>query len=106
MKKIECIVRPEKAKPLTDALRKAGIGGVTVFDVRGFGVQNVRPDSFLFVHKTKFEMYVTDEQVKEIVSCILFYCSSGKAGDGKIAVLPMDDCVRVRTGERKNKAIL
>lgn len=65
-----------------------------------------RPENFLFVHKTKLEIYAKDSQVKEIISKILMYCSTGKIGDGKIAVIPLDDCVRVRTGERKNKAIL
>jgi len=106
LKKIECVVRSEKLKDITDALRKVGIGGMTVSEVRGFGSQSERSDSFLFVHKTKIEIYALDSQVKEIISKILMYCSSGKMGDGKIAVIPLDDCVRVRTGERKNKAIV
>ena len=106
MKKVECIIRSDKLKDITDALRKVGIGGLTVSEVRGFGVQSSRPDNFLFVHKTKLEIYATDGQVKEIISAILMHCSAGKAGDGKIAVLPMDDCIRVRTGQRRNKAIL
>lgn len=106
MKKIECIIRTEGLRDLTNALKKVGIGGMTVSEVRGFGVQASRPDSFLFVHKTKIEIYATDDQVKMIISTILMHCSAGKTGDGKIAVLPLDDCVRVSTGERKNKAIL
>lgn len=105
MKKIECIIRSEKLKDVTEALKKIGIGGMTVSEVRGFGAQSTRPDNFLFVHKTKVEIYASDTQVKEIISAILMQCSTGKMGDGKIAVIPMDDCVRVRTGERKNKAI-
>ncbi|MEW6008176.1 MAG: P-II family nitrogen regulator [Candidatus Omnitrophota bacterium] len=106
MKKIEAIIRSEKLKDLTDALKKTGVGGMTVSEVRGFGLQNERSDSFLFVHKTKIEIYATDSQVKKIISTILMHCSTGKFGDGKIAVISLDDCVRVRTGERKNKAIL
>lgn len=106
MKKIECVICSEKLKDVTDALKLAGIGGMTVSEVRGFGAQSTRPDSFLFVHKTKIELYVTDTQVKEIISKILMYCQTGEMGNGKIAVLPLEDCVRVRTGERKNKAIL
>ena len=106
MKKIECIIRSDRLKNVTEALRKAGIGGMTVSEVRGFGTQSTRPDNFLFVHKTKIEIYATDSQVKEIISTILMYCSAGKMGDGKIAVMPLDDCIRVRTGVRKNKAIL
>lgn len=106
MKKIECIIRSERLKDVTDALKQVGIGGMTVSEVRGFGAQSMRPDNFLFVHKVKIEIYATDTQVRKIISTILMHCSAGKAGDGKIAVLPLDDCVRVRTGERKDKAIL
>ncbi len=106
MKKIECIIRSEKLRDVTEALKQVGVGGMTVSEVRGFGAQSSRPDNFLFVHKAKIEVYATDEQVKEIISKILMHCQTGKMGDGKIAVIPMDDCVRVRTGERKNRAIL
>lgn len=106
MKKIECIIRSEKLKDVTNALKEIGVGGMTVSEVRGFGIQRERPESFLFVHKTKIEVYAIDSQVKKIVSKILMYCQTGKMGDGKIAVLPIDDCIRVRTGQRKNKAIL
>ena len=105
MKKIECIIRSERLKDLTAALKKAGIGGMTVSEVRGFGAQSERPDSFLFVHKTKIEIFAVDSQVKTILSTILMHCSTGKVGDGKIAVLPMEECVRISSGERKNKAI-
>jgi nitrogen regulatory protein P-II 1 len=106
MKKIEAIIRSEKLKDLSDALREKGIGGMTVSEVRGFGAQNKRAHSFLFVHKSKVEIYATDEQVKEIISTILMYCSTGKMGDGKIAVLPLEDCVRVSSGQRNSQAIL
>lgn len=106
MKKIECIIRSERLKDVTDALKQAGVGGMTVSEVRGFGTQSTRPDNFLFVHKTKIEIYALDSQVKEIISAVMMYCSTRKMGDGKIAVIPMDDCVRVRTGERKSKAII
>lgn len=105
MKKIECIIRAERLKDVTDALKNIGIGGMTVSEVRGFGNQSTRPESFLFVHKTKIEIYALDSQVKGIISAILMHCQTGKMGDGKIAVIPMDDCVRVHTGERKNKAL-
>ena len=106
MKKVECIIRSEKLKDLTSALKKINIGGMTVSEVRGFGKQKERPDNLLFVHKTKLEIYATDAQVKKVICTILMHCSAGGVGDGKIAVLPLDDCVRMRTGERKNKAIL
>jgi nitrogen regulatory protein P-II 1 len=106
MKKIECIIRSERLKDLTSALRKIGIPGMTVSEIWGFGIQSERPDAFLFVHKTKIEIYALHAQVKDIISTILTQCSMGKAGDGKIAVLPLNECVRVSSGERKSKAIL
>ncbi|MBP7216474.1 MAG: P-II family nitrogen regulator [Candidatus Omnitrophica bacterium] len=105
MKKIECIIRSERLKDLTEGLKQAGIGGMTVSEVRGFGVQRERPDSFLFVHKIKIELYVTNAQAKAAISAILMHCQTGKMGDGKIAVMPLDECVRVRTGEKNNKAL-
>lgn len=105
MKKIECIIRSEKLKDITNALKKVGIGGMTVSEVRGFGVQSDRPDNFLFVHKTKIEIYATDTQVRKIIPTILMQCSTGKAGDGKVIVMPLADCIRIGTGERNNNAI-
>ena len=106
MKKIECIIRSEKLKDLTEALLGAGIGGMTVSEVRGFGIQRARPESFLFVHKTKIEIYALDSQVNEIISVVLKECFSGKAGDGKVAVMPLDNCIRIRTREKMDKAII
>jgi len=106
MKKIECIIRSEKLKDLTEALLEVGIWGMTVSEVRGFGSQRMRPDSFLFVHKTKIEVYALDSQVNEILAAILKECFSGKAGDGKVAVMPLDNCIRIRTKEKMDKAII
>lgn len=106
MKKIDCIIRSEKLKDLTDALLGVGIGGMTVSEVRGFGIQRMRPETFLFVHKTKVEVYALDSQVNEILAVILKECRSGGAGDGKIAVMPMDNCIRIRTKEKMDKAIV
>lgn len=106
MKKIECIIRSERLKDLIAEFKKINISGLTVSEVRGFGAQNERPDSFLFVHKTKLEIYATEVQVKEIISIILMQCSTGKIGDGKIAIIPIEDCIRVRTGSCKDVAIL
>jgi len=106
MKKIECIIRAEKLKDLTDAFLETGIGGMTVSEVRGFGIERTRPESFLFVHKTKIEIYALDSQVNEIIAAILKQCFTGKAGDGKIAVIPLDNCIRVRTREKMDKGII
>jgi len=106
MKKIECIIRSGKLKDLTDALLEVGIGGMTVSDVRGFGIQRMRPETFLFVQKTKVEIYALESQVNEIVSVILKECPSGKAGDGKIVIMPLENCIRIRTKEKMDKAIV
>jgi len=106
MKKIECIIRPEKLKALTDELLLIGIGGLTATEIKGFGKEATRPENFLFLPKTKVEMYVTDEQAKEVTDVIINCCCDDKFGSGKIAILPVDDCIRVRTGEKGDSAIL
>ena len=105
MKKIECVIRQEKLKEVGEALRLAGVGGMTVGEVKGFGKETTRPDAYLVLPKTKIEIYATDNQVDELISIIVNTCRTGKLGDGKIAVLPLEDTVRIRTGERKGKAI-
>ncbi len=106
MKKIECIIRTEELKNLIDELRHAGVGGVTISEVKGFGKETTRPDAYLILPKTKVEIYATDEQVEELISIIVKTCRTGELGDGKIAILPMDDVIRIRTGTRNEEAIL
>ncbi len=106
MKKIECIIRPEKLKELSDALRLSGIAGATVSEVKGFGKEAVRPDNFLFLPKTKIELYVTDDNVEDVVATIIGCCKEEALGSGKIAILPLEGCIRVRTEERGEKAIV
>ncbi len=105
MKKIECIIRSEKIKSLVDELRLVGIGGLTLTEVKGFGKESTRPDSYLILPKTKVEIYAADGQVEEIVSVIVQVCNTGTFGDGKIVVLPMDDIIRIRTQEKQEQAI-
>ena len=105
MKKIECVVRTEKIKELIDALRIVGVGGVTMTEVRGFGRETTRPESYLILPKTKLEIYATSEQVDEIVSVIISVCKTGLLGDGKIVVLPLEDVIRIRTSEKQEQAI-
>ncbi len=106
MKKIECIIRPEKFEELKNELRTAGVGGMTISDVRGFGAQTSRPDNYLVLPKIKIEIYCTDEQADEFVNVIVKVCRTGDIGNGKIALLPLDDLIRVRTGEKGDKAVL
>ena len=106
MKKVECIIRPEKLKALSDALRNAGAAGATVTEVKGFGKESTRPDNFLFLPKTKVEIYCTEAHLDQIVKTITTCCKEDTLGSGKIAVLPMDNCIRVRTGECGEAAIV
>jgi len=105
MKKIECVIRQDKLKDLAESLRLAGAGGLTATETKGFGRETTRPQNYLFLPKTKVEVYVTDEQVEKITSVIIKCCKEGALGSGKIAILPMDDCIRVRTEERGDEAI-
>ena len=105
MKKIECIIRSEKLKEVEKALRLAGVGGMTISEIKGFGKETTRPEAYLILPKTKVEIYVTDEQVEELISAIVSICRTGELGDGKIVVLPMDGALRIRTGERQEKAL-
>lgn len=106
MKKIECIIRSEKLKEVENALRLAGVGGMTISEVKGFGRETTRPDAYLVLPKTKIEIYVTDEQVEELISAIVNVCRTGELGDGKIVVLPMENVLRIRTGERQEGALI
>ncbi|MCQ9205201.1 MAG: P-II family nitrogen regulator [Omnitrophica bacterium] len=105
MKKIECIIRSEKLKDVADRLLLAGIGGMMATEVKGFGVQTTRPQQYLFLPKTKVEIYALDNQVDEILNAISECCRDDKFGSGKVAVLPMEECMRIRTGERGETAI-
>ena len=105
MKKIECIIRPEKLREVVDELRSIGVGGVTITEVKGFGKETTRPDSYLILPKTKIEIYATNDQIDEITDIIIRACNSGTFGDGKIAVLPLNDVIRIRTQEKQELAI-
>jgi nitrogen regulatory protein P-II 1 len=105
MKKIECIIRPSKLTELEKTLRQIGVGGMTVTEVKGFGNEQTRPDEYLFLPKTKVEIYCADDQVEEIVQTICHACHSGKIGDGKILLFPIEDLIRIRTFERGLAAV-
>ena len=105
MKKLECIIRPSRLNDLERALRSLGIGGMTVSEVKGFGKEQTRPDEYLFLPKTKVEIYCAEEQLDDIIRTICEACHSGKLGDGKIAIFDMEDLVRIRTFERGEAAV-
>lgn len=105
MKKIECIIKHERLEELRNQLIQTGIGGMTITDVRGFGKQTTRPESYLVLPKVKIEIYATEEQVDAIIQTIIRVCRKGEIGDGKIALIPVEDLIRIRTGERQTEAV-
>jgi len=107
MKKIEAIVKPFKLDDVKDALNEIGIHGLTAIEVKGYGRQRGHTEMYKgaeyvvdFLPKVKIEVVVDDELVVKVVEAIERSAKSGKIGDGKIFVLPVDEAVRIRTGER------
>lgn len=105
MKKIECIIPARKFDEVERKLREAGIRGMTVVEVKGYGNQQTRPESYLLLPKTKIEIYCQNDEVEEMVGIITQCCQTGQLGDGKIAVLEVAEIVRIRTGERGVMAV-
>lgn len=112
MKKIECIIRPEKLEEVKDALNKLGIKGMTVSQVMGCGLQKGKTEYYRGVEininllpKIKLELVVKDSEVDRIVDTIVKIARSGKIGDGKIFIYNVEDAVRIRTGEKGESAI-
>jgi len=106
MKKIEAIIKPFKLDEVRDRLSEIGVQGMTVTEVKGFGQQTTRPENYLFLPKTKIEIYLEEEKVEEVFETISRVCKTGQMGDGKAVILPVEDALRIRTGERKIKAIV
>ena len=112
MKKVEAIIRPFKLEDVKLALVNAGIVGMTVSEVRGFGrqkgqVERYRGSEFTveFLQKLKLEIVVDDTQVDTVVSAIQEAARTGEIGDGKIFISPVDSVIRIRTGDRDSSAI-
>jgi len=112
MKKIEAIIKPFKLDEVKDALNGIGIKGMTVSEVKGYGRQKGHTEIYRgaeyvvdFIPKIKLEVIVPDEQVDQVIDTILNVAKTGKIGDGKIFVLPVERVVRVRTGETGNEAV-
>jgi len=112
VKKIEAIIRPEKLEPVRAALAEIGILGITVSEVSGRGRQRgialqwrVGEYRVEFLPKVKIEMVVLDEDVGRVLNVIVRKARTGERGDGKIFVVPVDNAVRVRTGEEGERAI-
>lgn len=112
MKKIEAIIKPFKLDEVKDALSELGVFGLTVTEVKGFGRQRGHTELYRgaeyavdFVPKVKLETVVPDDLVLRVVEVIERVAKTGKLGDGKIFVLPVDEAVRIRTGERGPDAL-
>jgi nitrogen regulatory protein PII len=112
MKKVEAIIRPFKLEDVKIALVNAGIVGMTVSEVRGFGrqkgqVERYRGSEFTveFLQKLKLEIVVDDEKVNTVVEAIQGAARTGEIGDGKIFVSTIDSVIRIRTGDRDSGAI-
>ncbi|HOV87713.1 MAG TPA: P-II family nitrogen regulator [Syntrophobacteraceae bacterium] len=112
MKKIEAIIKPFKLDDVKETLSGLGIKGMTVTEVRGFGRQKGHTEIYRgaeyvvdFLPKIKVEVVVPDNQVPEVVESIRKAANTGKIGDGKIFVIPVEECVRIRTGESGEQAL-
>jgi nitrogen regulatory protein P-II 1 len=112
MKMVKAIVRPDCIEPLKDEILKSDIGGMTVSAVHGCGKQNGWKEYFRgnevimnVLPKIKCEFAVTDDKVDELIELIVRVCRTGEVGDGKIFVMPIEQVVRIRTGESGDEAL-
>jgi nitrogen regulatory protein P-II 1 len=112
MKKVEAIIRPESLEELREALDKEGFSGMTVTEVKGRGHQKgvtlewrVGEYRVEFMPKVKVEIVVEDKMVDTAIAAILSICSSGKVGDGKIFILPVEEVIKIRTREKGVQAL-
>ena len=112
MKKIEAVIKPFKFEDVKDALAEAGVTGMTVSDVKGYGRQQGHSELYRgaeyvvdFLPKIKLELIVADEDVDSTIAVIIEAAKTGKIGDGKIFVSPVEKIVRIRTGEQDEEAI-
>jgi len=112
MKKIEAIIKPFKLEDVKEALFEIGISGITVSEVKGHGRQQGHTELYRgaeyvvdFLPKVKIEIVVKEEEVEKVVNTIMENARTGKIGDGKIFVMPVEKVIRIRTGEEDEEAI-
>jgi nitrogen regulatory protein P-II 1 len=112
MKKVEAIIKPFKLDEVKEALSSVGCQGLTVTEVKGFGRQKGHTELYRgaeyvvdFLPKVKLEVIVSDDKVSQVVEAVEKAAKTGRIGDGKIFVLPVEEIVRIRTGERGNEAL-
>jgi nitrogen regulatory protein P-II 1 len=112
MKKIEAVIKPFKLEDVKSALNALGVAGMTVAEVKGFGRQKGHTEIYRgseyvvdFLPKIKLEVVLTDSLVNSAIAAIVKAAKTGKIGDGKIFVSPIQDIVRIRTGETGEQAV-
>jgi len=112
MKLIEAIIKPFKLDEVKDALNEIGIEGITVSEVKGYGRQKGHTELYRgaeyvvdFIPKIKLEIVVSDELVNKVVETIQNTAKTGRIGDGKIFIIPLEEAIRIRTGEKGSEAI-
>lgn len=112
MKLVTAIIKPFKLDDVREALSAAGVSGITVTEVKGFGRQKGHTELYRgaeyvvdFLPKVKLEIIVKDDMVAQVIDAISSAAKTGRIGDGKIFVLPMEEVIRIRTGERGQDAI-
>jgi nitrogen regulatory protein P-II 1 len=112
LKKVEAIIKPFKLDDVKEALNAVGIQGLTITEVRGFGRQRGHTELYRgseyvvdFLPKVKIEVVVPEAQAEEVVQAIVGAARTGRIGDGKVFVIPVEDIVRIRTGERGEDAL-
>jgi nitrogen regulatory protein P-II 1 len=112
MKKIEAVIKPFKLDDLKEALHKLGVQGMTISEVKGFGRQKGHTEIYRgaeyvvdFIPKIKVEIVIAAAMAEQVVDAIIGSTRTGKIGDGKIFILPVETACRIRTGERDREAI-
>ena len=112
MKLVKAVIKPFKLEEVKDALSEIGVEGMTVSEVKGFGRQKGHTEIYRgseytvdFLPKVKVEIGVADDLTDKVVDAIVGAAQTGKIGDGKIFILPMEECVRIRTGEKGDEAL-
>lgn len=112
MKKIEAIIRPHHLEEVKVALTSLGVGGLTLIEARGFGLQKGHSEIYRgaeyasdLVPKLMIIVVVDDDQVEEVINTIIKVAKTGRIGDGKIFISPIEEIVRIRTGERGKRAL-